>query len=138
MEETRSKLRYVRFGPFEVDLQTVPRPLPGPRINAHRQITNDGRFKQLIGTDGNRFYFNQGLGTIWQVSISGGESAQIPIPLDHVTAMVDTSLDGSNLLILAHQKGFHPDGQLWVVPIFGGAIHRLPAGGVNSLPTETP
>ena len=29
---------------------------------------------------------------------------------------------------MTHQNGYHPDGQLWVVRIFGGAIHRLPDG----------
>jgi DNA-binding winged helix-turn-helix (wHTH) protein/Tol biopolymer transport system component len=104
------------------------RPLPAPHIVAHRQITHDGRYKQLIGTDGVRLFFNRDLGAIAQVSVAGGESQQIPVQLDHVTALTDISQDGSNLLVSTHQNGYHPDGQLWVVNIFGGSIHRLPDG----------
>jgi DNA-binding winged helix-turn-helix (wHTH) protein/Tol biopolymer transport system component len=104
------------------------RPLPPPRITAHKQITQDGRPKELIGTDGNRLYFRQEMGKIAQVSASGGESAEISVPLDHITGLADVSADGSNLLIATRRQGYTLKAQLWVVPVFGGAIRRLPDG----------
>ena len=101
-------------------------PLASPHITAHRQITHDGRPKQLIGTDGNRLYFNQDLGAIAQVPVSGGESAQIRVALEHLQGLADISPDGSNLLICARPDGWKANGQLWVVGIFGGAMRRLP------------
>jgi eukaryotic-like serine/threonine-protein kinase len=104
------------------------RPLPMPRVTSYKQLTHDGRSKELVGTDGSRLYYNRDLGIIGQVSVSGGESALIPVPLDHVTKLTDTSRDGSDLLIVTRRNGYHPDGQIWVVRTFGGAIHRLPDG----------
>ena len=59
------------------------RPLSPLRVAEYTQITHDGRPKVIAGTDGSRLYFN------WysdpqptaQVSISGGEIAQVPVQL---------------------------------------------------------
>ena len=76
------------------------RPLSTLRVTEYTQITHDGRPKAIAGTDGSRLYFN------WysdpqptaQVSISGGEIAQVPVALPFPWIQ-DVSPDGSTLLV---------------------------------------
>jgi DNA-binding winged helix-turn-helix (wHTH) protein/Tol biopolymer transport system component len=102
-------------------------PLPPPRISEYFQVTRDGERKSPIGTDGNRLYLNllypQGIG---QVSISGGQIAQIPIDspngeVPHVW-LRDVSPDGSSLLVWNPLEG------LFVAGIFGHPVRHLANG----------
>jgi Tol biopolymer transport system component/DNA-binding winged helix-turn-helix (wHTH) protein len=98
------------------------RPLPPPRITGYTQITHDGRQKTLVGTDGNRLYFNLMSGpispqSIAQVAISGGGTAPIPVALPN-PSLVDVSPNGSSFII-------HADTGLWNVRILGGQARHL-------------
>jgi dipeptidyl aminopeptidase/acylaminoacyl peptidase len=107
----------------------LSRPLPPPRITAYTQITHDGRGKYLAATDGNRLYFTQySPNAIMQITVNGGETAPVPIPLPGVISeLEDISPDGSNALIRTLEAG-HETPPMWVVPILGGAATRLGDG----------
>jgi len=60
------------------------RPLPPLQVTEYTRITHDGRFKNLVGTDGSRLYFTLGFISpepIAQVAMSGGEIVPIPMAL---------------------------------------------------------
>jgi Tol biopolymer transport system component/DNA-binding winged helix-turn-helix (wHTH) protein len=103
------------------------RPLPPPHITEYTKITHDGRPKYLVGTDGNRLYFNQGppmhSTSMAQVGVTGGETAQIPVTVPHFDRLVDVSPDGSSFLINSAVDGVG-DG-LWSVRMLGGSLRRL-------------
>jgi DNA-binding winged helix-turn-helix (wHTH) protein/Tol biopolymer transport system component len=103
------------------------RPLPPPSITGYTQITHDGHQKVLVGTDGARLYFNQMSGqslpaSIAEVAISGGGSAQVPVPIPE-PLLLDVSPDGSNFLISSNSA--LPLPMLWNVRILGGSKRRL-------------
>ena len=103
-------------------------PLPPLRVTGYTQITHDGQQKVLVGTDGNRLYFNQANrdlespGSIAQVAIAGGEIATIPVALQK-PSLYDVSPDGSSFLIGSVGPPFYPP--FWNVRILGGSIRRL-------------
>ena len=108
------------------------RPLPLPHITKYTQITHDGRPKFLVGTDGNRLYFNQGSpASMAQVGVTGGETAQIPFTVPHFDSLVDVSPDGSSFLIISATEGVGYE--LWSARILGGSLRRLSdAGSLNA------
>jgi DNA-binding winged helix-turn-helix (wHTH) protein len=75
---------------------------PPPKITAIRQLTSDGREKDLpIGTDGLRVYFSElvdGHWTVAAVPASGGQAVPIRIPLKDVVFR-NLSPDHSDLLV---------------------------------------
>lgn len=103
-------------------------PVPPPRISDYTRITHDGHVGNLIGTDGNRVYFNaDNWDSINQVGIGGGEIT--PISTGSIRAQgFDVSSDGSELLIWSAE----PHG-LWTVGTVGGAPRfiREPHGTGN-------
>ncbi len=101
------------------------RPLPPPQITAYTKITHDGRLKRLVGTDGNRLYFNQNSpNAMAQVGVTGGETAQIPVTVPHFDRLVDVSPDGSSFLIGSPVERT-PGHELWSVRQLGGSFRRL-------------
>jgi DNA-binding winged helix-turn-helix (wHTH) protein/Tol biopolymer transport system component len=103
-------------------------PLPPPRITGYSQITHDGHQKVLVGTDGTRLYFNQMSGpslaaSIAEVAISGGGTAQVPVPIPD-PLLLDVSPDGSDFLIYSDSAKL-PGTTLWNVRILGGSKRRL-------------
>jgi DNA-binding winged helix-turn-helix (wHTH) protein/Tol biopolymer transport system component len=91
------------------------RPLPPPRITAYDRITHDGKVGLIAGTDGSRIYFSDPSGSVAKmVSISGGEIANIPVELGHMS-ILDVSPDGSHLLA----RSVEPTA-LWTMPAVGG------------------
>ena len=114
----------------------LSRPLPPPRITAYTQITYDGRFKDLISTDGNRLYFLQHSPyAIMQVGVNGGEIAPLPIafPGDRSIAAMDVSIndispDASHAFIWTAAEERNASDSQWVVPLLGGAPKRLGPG----------
>ena len=104
----------------------LTRPLPPPRITGMVRITSDGRPKDgPLLTDGSRLFFNSGTAATeaYQVSVKGGESVALPVPLkDAVT--VDISPDRTELLLCRHPTLFAPC-ELWVAPLLGGPARRL-------------
>jgi serine/threonine protein kinase/Tol biopolymer transport system component len=103
----------------------LSRPAPTPRVGGSVQITNDGRQKSEIVTDGPRIYFTETLGsgvTIAQVSASGGETAVIPTTLQ-APAISDISPSRSELLVT--REAFLGDWLLTLLPVPAGSPHRL-------------
>ena len=104
------------------------RPLP-PRIAEYKQITHDGRSKELGGTDGTRLYFSYtspiSPSFIAQVGVNGGEIVPLPIAVPGTTEryLLDVSSDGSNALCQ-----LPPSDSLWVVPLLGGPAKRVGDG----------
>jgi eukaryotic-like serine/threonine-protein kinase len=111
-------------------------PAADPRIVSSRQLTNDGKQKFGMVTDGNRIYFAENTGgRIWvsQVSVSGGEVAKMDVPMLGPQIM-DISRDGSELLIAA--SDFRP-APFWVLPLPAGSPRRL-GEALGRFPIWTP
>jgi serine/threonine protein kinase/Tol biopolymer transport system component len=104
----------------------LTRPLPPPRITGMVRITSDGRPKDgPLLTDGSRLFFNTGSAATeaYQVSVKGGESVALPVPMkDAIT--VDISPDRTELLLCRHPSFFAPC-ELWAAPLLGGPARRL-------------
>jgi len=97
------------------------RPLPPPRVTDYTQITHDGQIKDLVGTDGSRLYFNQiEPESIAQVAVSGGEIAQLQVPLPY-PFLRDVSPDGSTLLVMSGSN----HSNLWNLGILGGSLRHI-------------
>jgi eukaryotic-like serine/threonine-protein kinase len=111
----------------------LTRPLPPPRITGTLQITNDGRRKYgPLLTDGSRLFFNSdvtGHGA-YQVSVKGGESVALPLPIKNASAAVknvwleDISPDRTELL-LSRCTVTLADCELWIAPLLGDPARRL-------------
>jgi serine/threonine protein kinase/Tol biopolymer transport system component len=111
-------------------------PTANPRIVASRQLTNDGKQKFGMVTDGNRIYFVENAGSrMWvsQVSVNGGEVAKMDIPFLG-PQITDLSRDGSELLIAA--SDFRP-APFWVLPLPAGSPRRL-TDALGRYPIWTP
>ena len=95
------------------------------RISDYTQITHDGRGKTLVGSDGNRLYFEGGgrESQASMVSISGGPIAPLPISLSN-PYLVDVSPDGTTLLVFSATDN-QPTAPLWSVRVLGGSVHHL-------------
>lgn len=99
-------------------------PLSPLRVTEYTRITNDGRQKELAGTDGSRLYFNQFSKGIAEVGISGGDIARVPVAIPQ-PYIVDVSSDGSALFVASDDGG---QGSLWSVLVPGGSTRRLMTG----------
>jgi eukaryotic-like serine/threonine-protein kinase len=103
------------------------RPLPPPKVSGYVPVTHDGNPKGLVGTDGVRLFFNEFLASgsvIAQVSISGGQVAQVPVPAPTMVLLA-VSPDGAALLVADEVGQTAFQGSLWEVPLLGGAPRRL-------------
>jgi Tol biopolymer transport system component len=102
--------------------------LPPPRVTGSTQITNDGRNKQGMVTDGSRIYFSSfaspGSSSLYQVPTAGGDSVPVATSLLSPYA-VDISPDSSKLLVRSCLGTMQYDCPLWVLPILGGSPRRL-------------
>ena len=111
-------------------------PTADPRIVFSRQLTNDGKQKFGMVTDGNRIYFAENAGgRIWvsQVSVNGGEVGKMDVPMLG-PQITDISRDGSELLIAA--SDFRP-APFWVLPLPAGSPRRL-GEALGRFPIWTP
>jgi eukaryotic-like serine/threonine-protein kinase len=103
------------------------RPLPPPKVSGYVPLTHDGNPKRLVGTDGARLFFNElpeSHSVIAQVSISGGEVAQVSIPAPTMSLLA-VSPDGATLLVADEVGQTVFEGSLWEVPVLGGSPRRL-------------
>jgi DNA-binding winged helix-turn-helix (wHTH) protein/Tol biopolymer transport system component len=108
------------------------RPMPQPHITTYSQITYDGARKTLLGTDGNRLFFDNGSSdSIAQVAATGGAVSMISIPGPRFAFPEDVSPDGANFLIATSEKESGLDLAQWNVRVPEGSLHRLP-NGVNA------
>jgi len=103
------------------------RPLPAPKVERYTQLTNDGRAKGRMVTDGARLYFNEVAGgnaaALAQVATTGGETALVPTPFPNV-ALWDIAPDHSQLLVSGF-SGNEPEHPLWTLPLPVGTPRRL-------------
>jgi Tol biopolymer transport system component/DNA-binding winged helix-turn-helix (wHTH) protein len=92
-----------------------------PYVTSIEAITHDRQPKICPLTDGARVYF-----TAWpklaQVSTAGGESSVIATPFEWNWAN-DIAPDKSSLLV--EEAQWYKPSPLWIVPLPGGAPHRL-------------
>jgi serine/threonine protein kinase/Tol biopolymer transport system component len=97
-----------------------------PTVEAVTQVTDDGEQKWGLQTDGTRIYFSEGQsgsGRLEQVSVTGGDAAELPTHLVN-PAIAAVSKDGSQLLVLADST-FRQPSSLWYVPVPSGAARRV-------------
>lgn len=110
------------------------RPLPPPKVSGYVPVTNRVSQKDLVGTDGARLYFNEyaaGVG-IAQVSVSGGEVVEVPVPTPS-RSLLAVSPDGATLLVAPAFNnrvvvGANEAGPFWAVPVLGGSLRKLGDG----------
>jgi len=103
------------------------RPLPPPRVTGTVQITNDGRFNDApMLTDGTRLLFNLASGEPRQVSVQGGESIPLSLPMQDAW-LGDISPDRTEFLMYwhPHSEGLVKRIELWAAPLLGGSPRRL-------------
>lgn len=107
----------------------LSRSLPEPKILRTFQVTNDGRMKYNLATDGARVYFSEdiaGRPVLGQVSTTGGETVLIPTPFDN-SILTDVSPERSELMVVgvsgAASGPLH--GPLYALPLVGGSPRRL-------------
>jgi eukaryotic-like serine/threonine-protein kinase len=100
-------------------------PAPEPRILSTTQLTHDGLPKFKVVTDGARLYLGEGgpANRIAQVSVSGGDTSQIPTPFANAV-LLDISPDHTKLLVLSH-VGTEELTPLWSLPLPSGTPRRL-------------
>ena len=102
------------------------RPVSPPQVANYVQLTHDGLQKSLIGTDGSRLFLkvvDSGVEDVAAISISGGETTRIPMPMAGMFP-VDLSSDGSSFLVV-EGSGFPATGPLWSLPVLGSFPRRL-------------
>ena len=101
-------------------------PLPPPRILGSKQITSDGIPKMTLVGDANRLYFTENPPahlSIAQVSVNGGETAPVGVPIDN-PVVTDVSQQGSELLVTKNMLEVL-DNPFWSVPIPAGSPRPL-------------
>lgn len=108
-----------------------------PRFSGFSQITHDGLSKRVpmgqrggpdaaIVSDGNRVYFSEGstdAPVISEVSVSGGDTAHLPVPFGLPT-LLDISPKGQELLI-SNAVDPAAASPLWLVPLPAGVARPL-------------
>jgi len=95
------------------------------RILDSRQITYSTEHKDApLVTDGTRLYF-QGQNGAVEMSVNGGPIAPLRVSTAGMR-MLDVSPDGSQLLAIKQNLGDESDrGEIWSVPVLGGAPKRI-------------
>lgn len=115
-------------------LAYVLRPtLPPPRVTAYTQLTRDGLPKIFAGqtvanvqTDGSRIFFEENVDNhyvVAQVSVTGGDTVPMPIPLPNVG--LDTISPDRSELLVSSFTGAEAIQPIWIVPALGGSPRRF-------------
>jgi eukaryotic-like serine/threonine-protein kinase len=102
--------------------------LPPPKVTGSTQVTNDGRPKSTMVTDGSRIYFSScsayGCG-LYEASTAGGESLPVQAPMPNPVA-TDISPDRSELLVASCGGMNNLEGcPLWLLPVLGRSPRRV-------------
>ena len=101
-------------------------PVAPPRVISSTQLTTGGSQKGVVVTDGSRIYFSEhsnGHLILSQVSITGGETLEIPTPFRNV-ALAAISADHSQLLVGDVESPLF-DATAWALPLPSGSPRRL-------------
>jgi len=105
----------------------LSRPPAVPVVETVTQLTDDGEPKTGdVETDGARIYLNEGVAfsvRIAQVSVSGGETVQVPTQLANAQ-IASIRKDGSALLVLVG-GAFAPRQSMWLLSLPGGTARRV-------------
>lgn len=91
-----------------------------------KQLTDDGRAKAYLRTDGTKLYFTETEGArsvLASAPVSGGPVQVIDTPFSNVV-LQDLSRDGKTLLLSSYE-GILLEGPLWTIPTQGGAPQRI-------------
>jgi len=100
---------------------------PAPaRVLAYRQLTHDGRSKDVLLSDGARLYFKMATATgfaLAQVAAAGGESATIPLPFSDID-LLDIAPDAAELLLREVRDGL-PNKPIYALPLPVGSAKRV-------------
>jgi Tol biopolymer transport system component len=91
-----------------------------------KQLTDNGRIKSNLRTDGTTLYFTETEGArsvLASAPVSGGSVRHIKTPFSNV-ALQDLSKDGKNLLLTAYD-GIAVEGPLWTMSTGGGDAHQV-------------
>ncbi len=98
-----------------------------PAVISVLQITSDGTAKRSLVTDGSRVYFSEylsGHSVLRQVSVSGGETAPVPISL--VSADIYDFFPGrSELLVKGVAEGSETEWPVWILPLPAGSLRQV-------------
>jgi Tol biopolymer transport system component/DNA-binding winged helix-turn-helix (wHTH) protein len=100
-------------------------PTPQPRVLRSTQLTNDGKDKCCLVTDGSRIYFT-GDAPIEYVPVTGGDAISVPTPWGHSFSwdfIVDLSPDHDKLLFTLAKSPYACS--LGIVPVTGSAPRLL-------------
>jgi Tol biopolymer transport system component len=111
----------------------LPHTIRGLRVVSIRQLTDDGRSKGNLKSDGTTLYFNlmEGSRLVLKSAPADGSSIHsIETPFSNV-ALLDLSKDGKNLLVLSY-AGIVVEGPLWTIPSQGGKARRVGEAVCNS------
>jgi Tol biopolymer transport system component len=104
-----------------------------PRVIGSTQLTNDGRRKFALVTDGVRLYFSE-RGTIKQSSVDGGGETEIHTGLNDLD-LYDISPHGSALLVGAGVQGSPTvERPVWIVSLPAGT--PIQVGNIKALWTS--
>jgi Tol biopolymer transport system component len=90
------------------------------------QVTDDGRLKTTLRTDGTTLYFTAAEGArsiLMTAPVSGSPISRIDTPFNNVS-LQDLSRDGKTLLLVSYE-GIWLEGPLWTMPTQGGKPHRV-------------
>jgi len=101
-------------------------PVPVPKVIASTQLTTGVSQNGLLATDGSRIYFSEFVGghlVLVQVSVTGGDTLEIPTPFRNVM-LAAISPDHSQLLV-GDVESMPFDAAVWAVPIPSGSPRRL-------------
>jgi Tol biopolymer transport system component/DNA-binding winged helix-turn-helix (wHTH) protein len=110
------------------------RPRATPRITGYQQITQDGRQKFRVVSDGDRLYiqeYDSGRFVVSQVSAAGGETSSLQTPFTNVM-LGNITPDGSALLLGGFQET-NKQVSVWSLPLPTGAPRRVGDLVVESL-----
>jgi Tol biopolymer transport system component len=91
-----------------------------------KQLTDDGRLKAALRTDGTTLYFTAAEGArsiLMTAPVSGSPITRINTPFNNVS-LQDLSRDGKTLLLVSYE-GISLEGPLWTMPAQGGKLHRV-------------
>jgi Tol biopolymer transport system component len=101
--------------------------MPPPRVTASNQVSNDGRGKLRMVTDGSRIYFSSTSGfnySLNEVSIAGGTTVPMQTSVES-PIITDISPDRSELLVLNCQIPIDWDCPLFVLPMLGQSPRHI-------------
>src|SRR5439155_524878 len=108
-------------------LASMLRPtLPPPRITGSTQVTNDGRSKDAMATDGSRIYFSSSTGysySLYEASTTGGDT--VPFQTSIPSSMVDDISPDRSQLLVGNCGGYTQDCPLWILPVLGRSPRQL-------------